>query len=100
MDPDGSLQPLAAGGTLRLHASPVILDSDARDRYARQVPNPPLARNGLAILGTLASGSSDDGFHGPELAVDGDTDSQWIGPGFRQATASFAVELAERSLVR
>ncbi len=97
---DGDTQELASRASVRLHASPIILDSDAGERYARQVPNPPLLRNGLPILGIRASGSSDDGFHGPELAVDGDTDSQWLGPGTRQATASFAVELAKRSLVR
>jgi hypothetical protein len=98
--PTGEHQALEPGERLLLHASPVILDSDAGARYARQVPNPPLSRNGLAVLGALASGTSDDGFHGPELALDGDTDSQWMGPGFRQATASFAVELAERSVIR
>jgi hypothetical protein len=97
---DGDTQELEPRAGLRLHASPIILDSDAGDRYARQLPNPPLLRNGLPILGTRASGSSDDGFHGPELAVDGDTDSQWLGPGLRRATASFDVQLAERSLVR
>jgi len=98
--PDGTQSPLTPGASLRLDARPVILDSEARGRYARATPNPPLPRNGLAIREILASGSSEDGFHGPELAVDGDTDSQWIGPGFRQATASLAVELAERALVR
>jgi|GEM_PF-1537524 len=98
--PDGTQERLAPGTALRLHARPVILDSDPGDRYVQAIPNPPLARNGLAIRGAQASGSSDDGFHGPELALDGDTDSQWMGPGFKQATASFAVELAERALVR
>ena len=100
VSPDGERQELAPGTVLRLHASPVILDTDARDRYVREVPNPALPRNGLTLKAFHASGSQDEGFHGPELAVDGDTDSQWIAAGFRQATASFVVELAERSLLR
>lgn len=100
LEPDGRSAPLARGELLRLDARPLILDSDARERYALPAPNPPPLRNGLAIREIRASGSSGDGFHGPELALDGDTDSQWMGPGPGLATASLAVELAERASVR
>ncbi len=98
--PEGNVQPLAPGVPLRLHGRPVILDSDGRGRYSPLTANPSIPRNGLAVVSVRASGSRADGFHEPDLAVDGDTDSQWISGGAREATVSFVVELAERSLIR
>lgn len=98
--PNGESLELTRGSILPLHASPLILDSDARERYVQELPNPPLVRNGLPVRSVRASGSSEDGFHGPELAVDGDTDSQWIAAGFREASSSFAVELEARASIR
>lgn len=98
--PGGDRRKLDPGETLRLHASPLVLDSDPARPYAQVRPNPPLARNGVPLRGVTASGSSDDGFHGPDLAVDGDTDSQWIASGFRAASASITLELDGRRPLR
>lgn len=100
VSPEGETHPVEQGEVLRLTSRPVILDSQAGTRYARMQPNPPVARNGLALAELLASGNHGDGFHAPELAVDGDPDTQWLDAGRRAASASFAVRLAQNATIR
>lgn len=76
--PDGRARLLAPGEALRLSATPVILDSDLERSYAPARPNPPRYAGGIPYKEARSSASEAGGFHEPELAVDGDPDTEWV----------------------
>jgi hypothetical protein len=76
--PDGRSRALSPGETLRLSATPVLLDSDLGRRYEPSRPNPPRYAGRIPFREVLAAASEAGGFHEPELAVDGDPDTEWV----------------------
>lgn len=77
--PDGSSTWVEPGTMLPITAAPVILDAALARAYARPRPNPPLRAGRVALTAVRALGTDGSGFHEPELAVDGDADTEWVG---------------------
>lgn len=95
--PDGRARRLMPGEQLALSSSPVILDSDARVTYTPAKPNPPRYAGAYEVLDAAAAVTGSGGFHEPELAIDGDPNTEWVGTsGDNQLT----VRLAKKSMLK
>lgn len=78
VSPDGRARALGPKEAVLLSSVPVILDSDLSRAYAPARPNPPRMAGGVPFREVLANASEAGGFHEPELAVDGDPDTEWV----------------------
>lgn len=90
--PDGRARRLAPGEPVRLTATPVILDSRLERAYVAARPNPPRYAGGVPFREVLASSSEGGGFHEPDLAVDGDPDTEWVSGTSDAPALSLALE--------
>ncbi|MNX81064.1 F5/8 type C domain protein [compost metagenome] len=90
--PDGRARRLSPGEALRLSATPVLLDSDLARRYEPARPNPPRYAGRIPFREALAAASEAGGFHEPELAVDGDPDTEWVSGPLPEPSLTLALE--------
>lgn len=77
--PDGRGWRVHEGDRLELTAEPLILDSSKERPYVVARPNPPRRVGRVGLLGIRAVGTDPSGFHEADLAVDRDSDTEWVG---------------------
>lgn len=95
--PDGRARKLKPGEAVALTSSPVVLDSDPKVVYMPARPNPPRYAGAYQVLGAEAAITGSGGFHEPELSIDGDPNTEWVGiSGNNQLT----VRLARKSVLK
>ncbi|MFN3430526.1 MAG: discoidin domain-containing protein [Candidatus Sericytochromatia bacterium] len=85
--------------SLKLTASPVWIDSDAKRAYAPIRPNPPLARQGLPLAEAMADSANEDAGT-PFAAIDTDTDSHWASGKIKHPTAWLSLGFQQETAVK
>lgn len=92
--PNGRTRPLRAHETLFVGERPLVLDSDPAIAYAPMRPNPPRYVGSFQLLAALADSSDPAG--APDLAVDGDLDSEWVSAHPGPSTYTLQLKRPER----
>ena len=87
VSPDGRSTPYRLGDRLLLASTPLLLDSDPARAYQAAKPNPPRLGGRVAVEAIAADSSDPGGFHEPDLAIDGDPDTEWLSAEYADTTS-------------